>query len=239
MKIRAQVLWQAMALLALLGGPFIPAASADLGGPAAIAYTGTINSGGYIVMNGSTTNVQGDAIKGTFTYSSQANNTNGIYTVSGLNPAPTLTITITALGLTDRYVSSPPAFVATVVSGGSLTLTGETLDSNSFSLKLSGTGYNSLNLPTSSQITADLKPSASQLALTPFNPGIAGPGPIMFPDSPTPGFTANFTATVETVTALPEPSSLITVIISTASASVCFASRRLFRRSRRFEKGPG
>jgi len=229
MRINARAFLPSTLLLSLVAGPFIPAASADL---AAVSYTGTIQSGGTVSISGTQYAVQGDKIKGTFTYAAPTPNpsSTGSYTLSGLSPAPTFTFTITSIAsgnptqplgppaFTDNYVSGSTAYQAVVTSSSTtnLSLTGPMANSTVtnpilFNLSLvDSTTATGLALPGTSTIVSFFSPTNSTLTLT----------------DDVEGNSESFTATIDSVAAIaPEPSSLLIAILTLVTGAVGFLIR--------------
>jgi len=248
MTIRARVLFHSAALLALVAGPFIPASSAGL--LASVAYTGTIgtdtnntNITDTVTINGISYSVLGDAVSGTFTYGAPASGSNpnstGTYTLSSLSPAPTFTFTITGiaagnstmpLNFTDKYVANSTAYQGQVTwtssTNTTLSLTGPMANTNVlFDLYLANTtgggGYSTKNLtlPGTSTITSDFNPSASNLLFDFI------------------GFNSEdfYIPQLSTLVALPEPSSLVIVSLTSAIGAVGYSVSKW--RKRRIASG--
>jgi hypothetical protein len=237
MAIRARVLFQLAVLLVLVGGAFVPSASASVV-VAAISYAGTISTTGTntvtITTNGMSTsyNVNGAAISGSFTYDS-VSGSGGVYTQTSLTPTLTLTVTSSNLpggSITDKYPGQSLQYVATVTNptggGTHLALTGEFNTSPTyFNLVLvSSTTLPLTTLPTTSTITSDF--SAKQSSLS-FTDGVLG-NPPMYSET----FTVPVGNLVSLTATTPEPSSLVIVIVTSAVGALGFSVRSMRKRRR-------
>jgi hypothetical protein len=239
MRTRARVLLPSTLLLYLLAGPFVPVLFAVTGGIAAdVSYTfsGTIGSGSITPSGGVTTNVSGDAIVGAISYYSgqSETGTSGLYDFTSSANGHTFLFKITSGSTTiyaDNYATSTDFQIKMGGTTGASTLVlmvntvhkqGGSGSTPNFILDLKSTSYaGGLTLPTSTTLK-QFAPSTTAPATFSWDPdnGNFGGGPGYGDGS------GGITSLDQSGLSVPEPSSLLIVILVLATGSVGCLIRR-------------